>query len=216
MSDLSPFLSFLFLSCSLCGIISLSSVSITFSLPFLLPHSALYYRRTSQVSSSEHSLAFPQGLCHSLFIPTYLHAILFGMKIIIALVMLIFLIISPISHCLSSHSVVFASHPLLCDYARLFPRSHVSLHLSEDITQASKNVCWFLCRRSFSEECSLSRLLCNCFSCFQWQFFFFWLLIFEWKNQKWVSDSPTGSRVCTFYLVLLIGHLGNDGIFSDL
>lgn len=35
------------------------------------------------------------------------------------------------------------------------------------------------------------------------------------KPQKTVSDSPT-DRVCRFYLVLLIGHLGNDGIFSDL
>lgn len=137
----------------------------------------------------------------------------------IVLVFLIFFIISPISPCCSSHSVVFSSHPFLWDYVHLFPRSHVFLYLSEDIIQFSKNVCWLPCRRSFSEECFSSGLLCNCFSCFQWQFFFFWLLIFEWKGKKTppktVSDSPT-DRVCRFYLVLLIGHLGNDGIFSDL
>lgn len=45
--------------------------------------------------------------------------------------------------------------------------------------------------------------------------FFFWLLMFEREENEPVSDSPT-DRVCRFYLVLLIGHLGNDWIFLAL
>lgn len=44
-------------------------------------------------------------------------------------------------------------------------------------------------------------------------FFFFWLLIFEWKEKELVSDSPT-DMMCRLYLVLLIGHWCNDGIFQ--
>lgn len=109
--------------------------------PPLFLHSVPYHR-ISRIWSSEHSLTFTQDECCSLFIPIEFHAIFFDMKLMIS-VLLIFLIISPISPCYSSHSIVFASHSFLCDYMAPLPRSCVFLHLSEDITQFSKNVCWF-------------------------------------------------------------------------
>lgn len=111
---------------------------------------------------------------------------------VLCVVLLIFLFAS-LSLIALSHLFLFISHRFLfVTYLHLFLRSLVFLHLSEDVTQFSKNAFWFPCRRSFSEKSSSSGLLpCNHFSCFQWQFFSFWLLLFEWKESRFQIQPQT-------------------------
>lgn len=116
----------------------------------------------------------------------HFHVILLNMKHYIFSVVNILIYLTYLSLLFISHHFLFVT------YLHLFLRSLVSLHLPEDVTQFSKNASWFPCRRSFSEKCSSSGLLCNHFSCFQWQFFSFWLLLFEWKESQFQIQPQTG------------------------
>lgn len=95
----------------------------------------------------------------------YVHAIWFNIQNCIFGIVNTFFYFTHLPWLFISLWSLHPSLPSFCDYLYLILRSLVILLLSEEVTEFPKNVFWFPCWKSFSEECSSSGLLpCNCFS----------------------------------------------------